>query len=69
MSMWMVSKGWYVCISLPSSTMGIKWPMAGVGYRTIASIAVEILVWECLPVSKFNTNGDDHKELQWGFFL
>ena len=42
--MWMVSKGWYVCISLPSSTMGIKWPMAGVGYRTIASIAVEILV-------------------------
>ena len=36
----MVSEGWCVSISLPSSTMEIKWPMAGVGYRTIASMAV-----------------------------
>ena len=43
MSMWMVSEGWSVSISLPSSTMEIKWPMAGVGYRTIAFMAVWVL--------------------------
>ena len=44
--MWMVSEGWWVCISLPSSTMGIRWPAAGVVYRTMASIAAEKLVRE-----------------------
>jgi hypothetical protein len=37
MSMCTVSEGWWVSISLASSTMEIRWPIAGVGYRTIAS--------------------------------
>ena len=55
MSMWMVSEGWCVSISLPSSTMEIKWPTAGIGYRTIASMAVWVLcvctrVWQCVSI-------------------
>lgn len=37
MSMCTVSEGWWVSISLASSTMEIRWPIAGVGYKTIAS--------------------------------
>ena len=47
----MVSEGWCVSISLPSSTMEIRWPMAGVGYRTIASMAdrlIEYCVCVCV---------------------
>lgn len=35
--MWIVREGRLVRISFPSSTMEIRCPMAGVGYRTIAS--------------------------------
>ena len=35
-------------ISLPSSTMDIRWPIAGVGYRTIASIAATCLSTPCV---------------------
>jgi hypothetical protein len=35
--MCMVSEGWWVSMSLASSTMEIRWPMAGVGYKTTAS--------------------------------
>jgi hypothetical protein len=40
MSMCTVSEGWWVSISLASSTMEIRWPIAGVGYRTIASSSI-----------------------------
>ena len=49
----MVSEGWCVSISLPSSTMEIKWPMAGVGYRTIASMADRLIEY-CVCVCPFN---------------
>ena len=29
--------GWCLSISLPSSTMEIRWPLPGEGYRTMAS--------------------------------
>ena len=36
----MESDGLHVSMCLPSSTMEIRWPMAGVGYRTIVDFIV-----------------------------
>ena len=40
MRTWMESEGLDVRMSLPSSTMEMRWPMAGVGYRTMASMSI-----------------------------
>jgi hypothetical protein len=43
--MWMEieSDGWWLRMSLPSSTMEMRWPLPGDGYNTIVSICLWVL--------------------------
>ena len=50
----MVSEGWWVRMSLASSTMEIRWPMAGVGNRTIASSSIAASVFCVGKSTRFN---------------